>query len=121
LLGRIHSSEDIGYAKIDGKWGIALRSVSGNVVEDEERIENWLFNDAPRSLRLSAIEKIPELLQKLGEASVETTNKIKSKLVEAQAVAAAVRVAANPPKPIGKRIISNVVPPKPVGDAWGAK
>jgi hypothetical protein len=55
------------------------------------------------------------LLQKLGEVSVETTNKIKGKLEEAQAVAAAVRVAANPPvrRIISNRIISNV-PAKPV-------
>lgn len=47
-----------------------------------------------RSMRLLAIGKIPELLEKLSKEAVEATTKIKGKLAEAQRVAAVVREAA---------------------------
>src|SRR5882724_6007815 len=58
--------ETIGYAKVAGKWGIALQSAIGSHDDPEEgSAEQWLFNDAPRKLRLAAIDKLPELLKKL--------------------------------------------------------
>jgi hypothetical protein len=91
--------DDLGYAKVGGKWGIALRNVVGNYNwPDEQKIEEWLFNDAPRELRLAAIGKIPELLDKLNEKATEMAKKIKAKLTEAQEVAAAVKEAVGEPK-----------------------
>lgn len=92
-------SDDLGYSKVGGKWGIALRSVKGDVNwPDEERVEAWLFNDAPRELRVQAIGKIPELLDKLNEKAVETAKKIRERLADAQQLAAAVKEAADKPK-----------------------
>lgn len=88
-------SEDLGYAKIGGKWGIALRTVFGDYnYPDQESVERWLFNDAPRSMRLLGIGKIPELLEKLSTEATEATYKIKGKLEEAHQVAAVVKAAA---------------------------
>jgi hypothetical protein len=87
-------SENIGYGKISGKWGVALCTRSGDYSSHEETGEGWLFNDAPRSLRLSAIEKIPDLLKRLSEEAVATTKKINEKLGAAQEVANAVKKAA---------------------------
>jgi len=90
-----YRNEDLGYAKIGGKWGIALRTVSGDYQYPEhENVEEWLFNDAPRSLRLSAIGHVAELLDALSKEADETTKKLKAKLAEAQAVATAVKEAA---------------------------
>jgi hypothetical protein len=90
-----YSMEQIGYAKVDGKWGIALRTVSGNHNwPDRDTIEQWLFSDAPRKLRVAAIEKLPEMLKSLSNEAAETTKKITSKLAEAKEVAAAVKGAA---------------------------
>jgi hypothetical protein len=92
-------SDDIGYAKIDGTWGIALRTVQGHgeLPEEECSTETWLFNDAPRSLRLAAIGHIPDLLKKLSEEAVETTDEIKKKLSITQEIAAVVTKAAEQP------------------------
>jgi hypothetical protein len=87
-------NDDVGYTKIDGKWGIALRSVSGNLNWDQYKEEAWLFNDAPRSLRLTAIGKIPELLKQLSADAAEMTKQIKGRLAEVQEVASAVKLAA---------------------------
>jgi len=89
-------SRDIGYAKIGGKWGIALRTTEGNHNAPEyDQIEEWLFNDAPRWLRIDAIDKIPDLIDKLIAAADETSIKIKQKTEKAQELAAALSQAAS--------------------------
>jgi hypothetical protein len=91
-------SRDIGYAKVSNKWGISLRTIDGQRSDpDRSETEEWLFNDAPRSLRLEAIDKIPELLEKLSKDAVKTTKDIRARLGEAQAVAEAIKGAASSP------------------------
>ena len=88
-------SRDVGYAKIDNKWGVALRSVSGNHnYPDEGSIESWLFSDAPRWLRIEGIAKIPDLLEALIKKTEETTREIKLGIAEANQVASAITRAA---------------------------
>ena len=60
-------SDEIGYSKVSARWGICLRHVEGDASADMQSTEEWLFNDAPRALRLAAIDSIVELLQKLSE------------------------------------------------------
>lgn len=85
-------SRNIGYARIGSQWGIALQEDSGNEsFEGSYREEVWLFNNAPRWMRVEAIGKIPELLEKLSQQAKETTDKIKKKTEEAKLLAAAIR------------------------------
>jgi hypothetical protein len=99
---------DIGYAKVDGKWGISLRKISGDYSNpDQSDNEEWLFNDAPRALRLEAIGKIPELLEKLSKDAVDTASEIRAKLGEAQTVAEAVKGAGN--RPISEPVCAALV------------
>ena len=75
---RDHSfwSKQIGYSKIENKWGVALRRSIGNYRNpDEAKVEQWLFNDAPRYFRVAGVEKIPELLKKLTAAAAEKQRK----------------------------------------------
>ena len=86
---------DLGYAKIGNKWGIALRDVSGNEgCEEDASVDSWLFNDAPRWLRIEGIAKIPNLLEELIKTTEETTKKIKTKTTEAKQLAATISQAA---------------------------
>ena len=103
----------IGYAKVDGKWGISLNKVEGDLGNaDESSDETWLFGDAPRSLRLEAIDKIPELLENLSNEAVKTTKDIRAKLGDAQSVAAAVKGAADRTARIPVRASVNDLRPK---------
>ena len=87
-------AHEIGYAKIDGKWGIALRTRDGDAADPEdEHIERWLFSDAPRKLRLDAIDKLPELLDRLIKEAESIAEKIKDKIGRAQQVVTAVKSA----------------------------
>jgi hypothetical protein len=91
----LYWSRDIGYAKVNSKWGISLRTINGQCSDPDRSVtEEWLFNDAPRSLRLEAIDKIPELLEKLSQEAVRTTKDIRARLSEAQAVADVVKGAS---------------------------
>ena len=86
--------EEIGYAKSDGRWGICLRKKEGDEATDEESCDVWLFNDAPRGLRLVAIDHLVGLLQKLTEAGQATAREIRDKLAGAQEVAASLAQAS---------------------------
>lgn len=90
------SVDYLGYAKVSGNWGIGLSTMIGNYNHDPEgSSEQWPFNDGPRELRLAAIEKIPELLNKLSEAATQMTAHVRKKLGEAQEVAEAIKLVAN--------------------------
>jgi hypothetical protein len=94
-------SRDIGYAKIRGSWGIALRDVSGHFAfPEEEKVEEWPFNEGPRWMRADAIGKIPDLLEKMLKQAEETTKKIKAKTAQAfeigEAISKVIEEAASP-------------------------
>jgi prefoldin subunit 5 len=84
--------EDIGYAKINGKWGIAIRVLDGNFNDgpDEQTKTEWHFADAPRFLRLRAVDKIPELLESMLEQAAEMSRKMTEKAAEITALTDAV-------------------------------
>ncbi|MBB5055786.1 hypothetical protein HDF16_000455 [Granulicella aggregans] len=64
------SREQLGYVRIGSRWGVALRSSSGMRGDPGEPDETFsAFADAPRQLRIRAVEHIPKLLDQLsGEA-----------------------------------------------------
>lgn len=76
---------EIGYAKVNGKWGLAIRSVMGyEHMDGWSEYEEWLFNDAPRALRVNAVDKVPDLFEKLTGQVAATTKLVdkKAKLFE---------------------------------------
>jgi hypothetical protein len=98
------SRRDLGYSRVGSKWGISLRTVNGNYNRpDEESSDIWLFNDAPRWLRVEGVEKIPDLLDGLIKTAEETTKKIKGKITEANTLATAIAQAAGELKPARRK------------------
>lgn len=84
----------IGYAKISGKWGLALSTVAGNMMDDDESAEEWLFNDAPRWIRLEAIDHVPALLDSLVEHVTEAATELKKKTAHARELSAMITAVA---------------------------
>jgi hypothetical protein len=104
--GEEYWSRDVGYSKIGNRWGIALCTREGDYTShDEERREEWLFNDAPRWLRVEGVEKIPDLLEELIKNTEKTTEKIKGKIGRAKQLAGALEQAAAA-KPAPKKTVS---------------
>jgi hypothetical protein len=88
--GHYEWNRSLGYAKVSGKWGIAIGSWGGYVYDEDKSEELWLFGDAPRSYRLEAVDKLPELIEKLVGTADETTEKLKQKIDTANQIAATI-------------------------------
>ncbi len=90
-------SRGLGYARAGSKWGIALRTITGYEQDDPayHTMDEWAFNDAPRAMRVAAVDKLPDLLEALAKAATTTAQEIQNKIGQAQAVVA-VAVAARP-------------------------
>ena len=105
---------DLGYAKVSNRWGIALRDVSGYYSDpDGESCDSWLFNDAPRWLRIEGVSKIPDLIEELIKNTRETTEKIKSKTAEVGELVFVIAAAIGREKRAAKRISPGIPPPPP--------
>jgi len=109
------NTDQMGYARIGGKWGIALRKLSGSNRSGEEIVDGeWLFNDAPRALRMDAIGKIPDFLENLAKDADEMTKRVNERLKESQALAKAIKTAVRAPGNAGKEPATMPAPP-PLG------
>jgi len=80
---------EIGYGKIGNMWGIALRTRSGNseAAEAGEGSESWLFNEAPRWMRIEAVDHLPAILEQLVKQAEEADKAIRKKTEQALEVA----------------------------------
>jgi hypothetical protein len=111
--GQYYSYRDLGYAKVGNKWGVTLRSVRGDVQDpDGESSDYWLFNEAPRWMRLEGVDKLPALIDSLVKSAAEATTKIQSKAVEANQIARAIAQAAGR-KPADAVVASPIASLKP--------
>jgi hypothetical protein len=91
-----YDDDQIGYGKVNGKWGIALRHIWGNYGWDAHDIEGpWLFNEAPREMRLHGVDKIPEVIAALGKEAFDITKKIHEKTQEVRKLANAIEKIAS--------------------------
>jgi hypothetical protein len=100
----------MGYAKVSGKWGIAIRTKNGDF-GNEPDAEYWPFSEAPRAYRLEAVDKLPELIEKLVAAADETADKLKEKISTTNQVA---RAIAQSPAAIKDAVLAEIRKGKPV-------
>jgi|HubBroStandDraft_6_1064221.scaffolds.fasta_scaffold00501_20 hypothetical protein len=86
-------AERLGYAKVNNKRGLAIKVVDVDDGNGDESTQNeWLFNDAPRELRLRAIEAVPELIQSMTREARDTAKRVRVKADVALELAAAIDV-----------------------------
>lgn len=86
----------VGYAKSSGRWGISLKRTWGNENHPESGgYEVWHFNEAPRVMRVDAIDKLPDVLDRLKRKAESTTNKLAKKTEQAKELALAMKNAAD--------------------------
>lgn len=90
-----YDDDQLGYAKVSGKWGLAIQRIYGDPSQDREDIVGpWLFNDASRELRLLAVDKIPDLLELLAKVAAKTAERVEEKTRHVRVVTSAVQTLA---------------------------
>jgi len=90
-----YESDQVGYDKVNGKWGLAIKTLAGHeLMEEYSTLQEWLFNDAPRALRLRAIDKLPDVFEQLLVEVAKTTKAVDQKLKELQELATALNPAS---------------------------
>lgn len=82
----------LGYSKENGKWALYVSSA----VEEMDYFESWLLRNAPRELRILAIDAIPKLLEQMVAKAKELTAEVANKTDRAKALARSLR--SNPNK-----------------------
>ena len=95
-------SEGLGYGRTGRKsWGLMLRKVEQNFLSlAPEQCDEWPFNEAPRELRIRAVEHIPNLLKKLDEASQEMVKNLSASIEGTAAIVGALEQAPRPQRAI---------------------
>lgn len=86
IPGQVQESEEIGYAKLKGKWGVCIR-LSVELGGPEPDVTEWHFEDAPRELRLRNIRYLHQLVVAMNEQGNKAANAIDKEAVEAEKLA----------------------------------
>jgi hypothetical protein len=84
----------VGYARVGKRWGLALRVESGTGPERE--VETWLFQDAPRYLRLEAIARLPDLLDTMAVRAEEMLDQTRRAADRVHEMENAIKQLTNP-------------------------
>jgi hypothetical protein len=79
--------ESLGYSKKNSKWGLYISSE----IEEFEHCEIWLLRDAPRELRILAVDAFPRLLEQMVKRAKELTTEVVNKTDRAKAFAHSLR------------------------------
>ena len=85
--------QQVGYAygKERGSWCLAIRMSEGREDMPEPDYEKtWPFGEAPRHLRIRAVDKLPDLIEALVKTTDATASRLKKQVAPAQELAAAV-------------------------------
>ena len=100
--------EELGYSRNARKWGLTLTRRAGfegaGVLDELNEDENWPFNDAPRSLRIKAVPKIPELIKELDREAKEVAEQISASVNETVPLVEAIEISARPQRSIKKKL-----------------
>lgn len=85
----------IGYAKVGGRWGLAICEESGNINSEPDEYNQWPFNDAPRMYRIESVEHIPAMLEKMVKEAEKAANSLDEQTRRASEIAASITAAAS--------------------------
>lgn len=99
--GPITDVHEIGYAKANGKWGIAIKKTFEDVFQPEGHqvdVTEWQFCEAPREMRIAAIPYLSQVIEQLSKDAEKTTELINEKTTVAEQLTAAVEAILDPPR-----------------------
>lgn len=87
-------SRDLGYSKVDGRWGLVVKSYRGTRETNDYQEEVWLINDAPRYMRVEMIGHVPVLLEALVKQADEMAQEVERRIELVNVIAETMREAS---------------------------
>lgn len=98
--GGDYSRTELGYDLFGHQWRIGIREIHGHEnYPDETRVKTWAFNESPRKLRVSAVDKLPNLVEELTKEARRTARRLREKTAEVQAFAESLKARLAPKIP----------------------
>lgn len=88
--GRIYGLtrvDSLGYDKYQGKWGLLVASWIEEVGEPDDS-DVSLLRDAPRELRMAAVDAFPKLIQQIADEASKLARDVARKAEQAKNIAA---------------------------------
>jgi len=100
--GSIVDREEIGYARVKGKWGICIRrTIDGFNGPNPDETE-WHFDDAPRDLRIRNVPFLHRVIDKLNDDALRAAQQITESATEAEELAKVITIIAEKARPVKK-------------------
>jgi methyl-accepting chemotaxis protein len=99
--GPFSDVHQIGYAKVNGKWGIGIKKTFEDLNrpdEDQVEVTEWQFCEAPREMRIAAIPYLSQVIEQLNKDAEKTTDLINEKTTTAEQLTAAIEAILDPPR-----------------------
>ena len=84
--GHVQEYEELGYAKVKGKWGICIRHTVESAAPDPDETE-WHFEDAPRDMRIRGAHFLQKLIVELNEQGDKAAKDIDEQATKAENLA----------------------------------
>lgn len=85
-----HCNQDVGYHRLNGKWGLIV-STWYDSNDDPDTVKQTFLREAPREIRLVAMDKIPDLLKALSEEAQKVTQEATKKVAQIKDISTALR------------------------------
>ena len=92
IVTRVHQ---VGYGKQNGKWGLLVAEWYDEFFDPSDVRASFL-RDAPRDIRLAAVDKLPDLLKALAEKAGQVSGDAVKKAEQARQIAAGLSKKARP-------------------------
>jgi hypothetical protein len=83
-------SENLGYGKHSGKWGVLCTSYC-ELTNNPGEVPKSFLREASRDTRMAAVEKIPELLELLAHKATSVAKEASEKAAQAKEIATDLR------------------------------
>lgn len=80
--------DSLGYDKHNGKWGLLVSSWIAEFADPDEEGDLCLLRDAPRDLRMAAVDALPKLILQIGEEASKLAKEVARKADKAKSLAA---------------------------------
>ncbi|WP_263378459.1 hypothetical protein [Granulicella paludicola] len=97
IPGMVEETEEVGYARVKGKWGVCLRRTIEHAGPDPD-VTEWHFSEAPRDIRQRAAGSLSKIVPALQKEAAKTASELDAHADDALKLAQNILAAATKSK-----------------------